>query len=297
MPEKIGFIGLGIMGRPMALNLLKAGYEVHAYDIFPEAIKRVADGGAKAASSAADAARKADIIITMVQDGPQAEQAILGPGGVLEGAAKGKLVIDMSSVAPSVSQKIGNACQAKGVPFLDAPVSGGEPGAVNATLAIMVGGNAADFERAKPVFEKLGKSSVLCGAVGAGQVVKLANQIIVGLNILALAEALVLAAKAGVNPETVFEAIKGGLAGSNVMNAKTPMMFNRNFQPGFRIELHYKDINNAMQTARELQIPLQVTANLQQVLTALVLMGEGKSDHSAVLKYVEKLAGVEVKKH
>jgi 2-hydroxy-3-oxopropionate reductase len=280
----------------MAINLMKAGYEVHCYDLFPEAVKRVTDAGGKSAASPADAARKADLIITMVQDGPQAEAAITGPNGVLDGAAKGKLVIDMSSIAPSVSQRIGAACAAKGVSFLDAPVSGGEPGAVNATLAIMVGGSAGDFERAKPVFEKLGKSSVLCGKVGAGQVVKLANQIVVGLNILAVAEALTLAAKAGVNPETVFDAIKGGLAGSTVMNAKAPMMFNRNFQPGFRIELHYKDINNAMQAARELQVPLQATANLSQVLTSLLLAGEGKSDHSAILKYVEGLAHVEVKK-
>lgn len=296
MPEKIGFIGLGIMGRPMAINLMKAGYEVHCYDLFPDAVKRVTDAGGKPAASPADVARKSEIIITMVQDGPQAEQAIMGRDGVLDGAAKGKLVIDMSSIAPSVSQKLGKACAAKGVGFLDGPVSGGEPGAINATLAIMVGGNASDFERAKPVFEKLGKSSVLCGGYGAGQVVKLANQIVVGLNILAVAEAMVLAQKAGVNPETVFEAIKGGLAGSTVMNAKGPMMFNRNFQPGFRIELHYKDINNAMQAAREMQVPLQATANLQQILTSLVLSGDGKSDHSAIVKFVEKQAGVEVKK-
>ena len=177
MAEKIGFVGLGIMGRPMALNLIKAGFEVHAFDIFPEAVKRLTDANpaAKALTSAADAGRKCDIVVTMVQDGPQAESAIIGPGGVLEGATKGKLIIDMSSIAPSVSQKIGKACAAKGVGFLDGPVSGGEPGAINATLAIMVGGNASDFERAKPVFEKLGKSSVLCGQVGAGQVVKLAN--------------------------------------------------------------------------------------------------------------------------
>ncbi len=298
MPEKIGFVGLGIMGRPMALNLSKAGYEVHAFDIFPEAIKRVTDADArvKAAASCADAARKGDIIITMVQDGPQARQAITGKDGVLDGAARGKLIVDMSSIAPSVSQEIGKACAAKGVGFLDGPVSGGEPGAINAALAIMVGGNASDFERAKPVFDKLGKSSVLCGQVGAGQVVKLANQIVVGLNILAVAEALVLAQKAGVNPETVFEAIKGGLAGSTVMNAKAPMMFNRNFQPGFRIELHYKDINNAMQAAREMQVPLQATANLQQILTSLVLSGDGKLDHSGILHFVEKQAGVEVRK-
>ncbi len=296
MPEKIGFVGLGIMGRPMAINLMKAGYEVHCYDLFPDAVKRVVDAGGKAAASPAEAGRAGDIIITMVQDGPQALQAITGKGGVLDGAAKGKLIIDMSSIAPGVSQELGKACSAKGVSFLDAPVSGGEIGAVNAALAIMVGGHAGDFERAKPVFEKLGKSSVLCGGYGAGQVVKLANQIVVGLNILAVAEALTLAMKAGVNPETVFDAIKGGLAGSTVMNNKAPMMFNRNFQPGFRIELHYKDINNAMQAAREMQVPLQATANLQQILTSLVLAGDGKLDHSGILRFVERQAGIEVKK-
>jgi 2-hydroxy-3-oxopropionate reductase len=297
MPEKIGFVGLGIMGRPMAINLVKAGHDVHGYDLFPAGVEALVAAGGKAASSPADAGKKGDIIITMVQDGPQAEAAILGENGVLAGAAAGKLIVDMSSIAPSVSQRIGKGCAAKGVGFLDGPVSGGEPGAINAALAIMVGGDAKDFERAKPVFDKLGKSAVLCGKVGAGQVVKLANQIIVGANIHALAEAMVLAAKSGVNPETVFEAIKGGLAGSNVMNTKGPMMFNRNFQPGFRIELHYKDINNAMQAARELNVPLQVTANLQQVLGALMIAGDGKLDHSGILRYVERLAGAEVKKH
>lgn len=293
---KVAFVGLGIMGRPMAINLLKAGYEVSAYDVFPEAIEPVASDGARSASSAADAARGSEITITMVQDGPQAEAAILGEGGVLEGAEPGHLIIDMSSIAPSVSQKVGPECEAKGVDFIDAPVSGGEPFAISGDLAIMVGGKAEAFERARPLFDVMGKSAVLCGGVGAGNVTKLANQIVVGGNIHALAEALVLASKAGVNPETVFEAIKGGLAGSNVMNAKGPMMFNRNFEPGFRIELHYKDINNAMQTARELNVPLQVTANLQQVLTALVVAGHGKLDHSGILRFVEEQADIEVTK-
>jgi 2-hydroxy-3-oxopropionate reductase len=205
------------------------------------------------------------------------------------------LVIDMSSIAPGVSQKLGAACAQKGVGFLDAPVSGGEPGAIAGELAIMVGGSEAHFSRASPVFDVLGKSAVLCGRVGAGNVTKLANQICVGANIHALAEALALATKAGVNPGAVLDAIKGGLAGSNVLNAKGPMMIGRNFDPGFRIELHYKDINNAMATARELNVPLQVTANLQQVLGALVQWGDGANDHAGILKYVERLSGVEVK--
>lgn len=296
MAIKVGFVGLGIMGRPMAINLIKAGFELSVYDVFPEAITPVVANGARAASTAADAAKGSEITVTMVQDGPQAEAAILDDGGVLEGSEPGQLIVDMSSIAPAISQKIVPECEAKGVDFIDAPVSGGEPFAISGDLAIMVGGKADAFERARPLFDVMGKSAVLCGGVGAGNVTKLANQIVVGGNIHALAEALVLATKAGVNPETVFDAIKSGLAGSNVMNAKGPMMFNRNFNPGFRIELHYKDINNAMQTARELDLPLQVTANLQQVLTALVASGKGKLDHSAILNFVEEQSGVEVTK-
>ena len=296
MAERIAFVGLGIMGKPMVRNLLKAGYEVLAYDLFDEAVQAVVGDGAKAVSSAKQAAAQANITITMVQNSPQSLAAILGDNGVLAGADAGHLIIDMSSIEPGTSQKIGADCKAKQVRFLDAPVSGGEPGAIAGELAIMVGGSASDFEQAKPLFEVLGKSSVRCGDHGAGNVTKLANQIVVGANIHALAEALTLATKAGVDPETVFNAIKGGLAGSTVMNAKAPMMIERNFQPGFRIELHYKDINNAMETAKALQIPLQVTANLQQVLTALVNSGDGGNDHSGILRYVEKLAGVEVRK-
>lgn len=295
MAEKIGFIGLGIMGKPMAKNLINAGYDVTVYDIFPDPIEEMVKAGASAGSSSADVSSKSDVIITMVQDGPQARQAILGDGGVAEGASEGDLVVDMSSIAPGVSQEIGSGLAGQNINFLDAPVSGGEPFAISGDLAIMVGGGAADFERAKPLFDVMGKSAVLCGAHGAGNVTKLANQIVVGANIHGLAEALVLATAAGVNPQTVFEAIQGGLAGSNVMNAKAPMMISRNFDPGFRIELHYKDINNAMETARALNVPLQVTSNLQQVLTALVVGGDGTNDHSGILRYVEQLAGVEVR--
>ncbi|MEX0763075.1 MAG: 2-hydroxy-3-oxopropionate reductase [Dehalococcoidia bacterium] len=296
MPEKVGFVGLGIMGKPMAINLVKAGYEVFAYDHNNDKVKDVVQAGATAASSSAEVGSNADITITMVQDGPQSEEAILGENGVLSGASSGNLVIDMSSIAPGVSQKIAAECSGKRVNFLDAPVSGGEPMAISGDLAIMVGGNADDFERAAPIFEVLGKSHVLCGAHGAGNTTKLANQIIVAGNIHALAEALALVTRAGVNPDTVFNAIKGGLAGSNVMNAKAPMMCDRNFKPGFRIELHYKDINNAMQSARELNMPLPLTAYLQQVLSSLVVHGDGGLDHSGILRYVERISDVEVKK-
>ncbi|MDA0233080.1 MAG: 2-hydroxy-3-oxopropionate reductase [Chloroflexi bacterium] len=296
MAEKIGFVGLGIMGKPMARNLMKAGYEVTVYDLFPAPVDELVSGGATRAESAAEVARNSSTVVVMVQNSPQSEAAILGENGVLSGASKGNLIIDMSSIEPGTSQKVGAACDAAGVGFLDAPVSGGEPFAISGDLAIMVGGNAADFETAKPLFEVMGKSSVLCGGHGAGNVVKLANQICVAGNILALAEAMTLAAKAGVNPETVFDAIKGGLAGSNVMNAKAPMMFQRNFKPGFRIELHYKDLNNAMTTANALNVPLVMTAQMQQVLGALMEWGYGKEDHAGFLHFPERLSGVEVKK-
>ena len=296
MAEKIGFVGLGIMGKPMARNLMKAGYEVTVYDLFPAPMDELAKEGAKKGASPADVAKNSSIVVTMVQNSPQSEAAILGENGVLAGAKKGDLIIDMSSIEPGMSQKIGPECEKKGVGFLDAPVSGGEPFAISGELAIMVGGSASDFETAKPLFDVMGKSSVLCGGYGAGNVVKLANQICVAGNIFALAEAMTLASKAGVNPETVFNAIKGGLAGSNVMNAKGPMMFNRNFKAGFRIELHQKDLNNAMSTASSLNVPLVMTSQLQQILNTLVEWGHGKDDHSGMVQFVEKLAGAEVKK-
>ena len=296
MSEKIGFIGLGIMGSPMAKNLINSGFEVYAYDIIEKNLNNIVNSGAKKALSPKEVSENSDIVIVMVQNSPQSEKVVLGEEGALEGASKGDLIIDMSSISPLMSQKISKKCSKSGVNFLDAPVSGGEPGAIEGTLAIMTGGSSSDFERAKPIFDILGASSVLCGDVGAGNFTKLANQMIVGANIHILAEALTLTTKAGLDPETDFNAIKGGLAGSNVMNTKAPMMYDRNFKPGFRIELHLKDITNAMETANELQIPLQVTSNLHQVLKSLVLDGNGTDDHSGILKFVEKQSGVEVKK-
>ncbi len=295
MAEKIGFIGLGIMGKPMARNLLKAGYEVTVFDIVGDVVEEVVGDGATAASTCAEVAASTDKIITMVPDSADSEKAILGPGGVLEGANPGSVVIDMSSIAPLVSQKIAAGCAKKGVEMLDAPVSGGEPGAINATLAIMVGGKQEVFDQNFDLLKTMGGNVVLTGDIGAGGVTKLANQIIVAANIAGLSEALVLAQKAGVDPQRVFDAIRGGLAGSAVMEAKGPMMLSRNFKAGFRVRLHQKDLRNVLQTADQLAVPLPVTSLLQQILGALMNEGEQDSDHSVLLKFIEDLAKIEVK--
>ena len=296
MAEQIGFIGLGIMGKPMARNLIKAGYELTVYDIVGEAMEELVTDGASGASSSKEVAEKTTKIITMLPDSADSERAILGPKGVLEGAKAGSQIIDMSSIAPLVSRRIAEECAKKGVEMLDAPVSGGEPGAVNGTLAIMVGGKQRVFDECHDLMKVMGANVVLTGDIGAGGVTKLANQIIVAANIEALSEAMVLAQKAGVDPERVFEAIRGGLAGSAVMEAKAPMMLDRNFRPGFRIRLHQKDLRNVLQTAQELNVPLPVTAQIQQILGSLVNHGDADSDHSAILHFIEQMAEVELKR-
>ena len=294
--ERIGFIGLGIMGRPMSANLLKAGYPVVVYDVVPGPVEQLVQAGATRASDCADGAAQSDIVITMLPDGPDVEAAVLGPKGVLEGAKAGSIVVDMSSISPIVSQKVAAACEAKGVAFVDAPVSGGEPKAIEATLAIMAGGKPEDFNRVEPVLRKLGSSVTLTGPVGAGNVTKLANQIMVACNIAAMSEALVLATRAGLDPEVVFNAVKGGLAGSTVLNAKAPMVIARNFKPGFRIRLHQKDLRNALLAGEALKVPLPLTSVVQQMLMALMNEGKGDLDHSAIVNFVEDLAGIETKK-
>jgi 2-hydroxy-3-oxopropionate reductase len=296
MAEQIGFIGLGIMGKPMARNLVKAGYFLTVYDVVGERMEELVTDRTKGASSSREVAAGSDKIITMLPDSADSEMAILGPGGVLEGARPGAIVIDMSSIAPLVSQRIAKQCAAKGVEMLDAPVSGGEPGAINARLAIMVGGKQEVFDKCYDLLKTMGSNVMLTGSIGAGGVTKLANQIIVAANIEGLCEALVLAQKAGVDPEKVFNAIRGGLAGSAVMEAKAPMMLDRNFRAGFRVRLHQKDLRNVLQTAQELNVPLPVTALLQQMLGALVNDGEAEADHSAILHFVEGLAKVEVRR-
>ena len=273
MSQTIGFIGLGIMGKPMSRNLLKAGYGLVVYDVVPGPAGELSAAGAARGGSARDVAERSDIVIAMLPDGPDVERAILGPGGVLEGARPGSIVVDMSSINPMVSQKVGAACAERGVAFLDAPVSGGEPKAVDGTLAIMVGGDADVFERVRPVLAAMGSSVVLTGPVGAGNVTKLANQIMVACNIAAMGEALVLATRAGLDPEVVFKAVSGGLAGSTVLNAKAPMVIARNFKPGFRIRLHHKDLRNALLAAESMKVSLPLTSLVQQSLMAL--MNEG----------------------
>jgi 2-hydroxy-3-oxopropionate reductase len=279
----------------MAKNLIKAGYKLVVYDRFAK-LDDVVALGAEAASSNKEAASKSGLLITMLPNSPHVKEAILGTEGVIEGIKPGSIVVDMSSIAPAVSQEVGTALKAKNIPFLDAPVSGGEPKAVDGTLAIMVGGDQASFEKIKPVLEKMGSSVVLCGDIGAGNITKLANQIVVALNIAAVSEAFVLSTKAGVDPEKVFHAIKGGLAGSTVMNAKIPMILAGDFKPGFRVELHIKDLQNALDTAHNLNVPAPLTAVMMETLQALKADGCEKDDHSAIVKFYEKLAGVVVRK-
>ncbi|MDR1804251.1 MAG: 2-hydroxy-3-oxopropionate reductase [Treponema sp.] len=291
----IGFIGLGIMGRPMAKNLIKAGFKLAVYDKYAK-FDDLVSMGAEGAASNREVASKSDVIITMLPNSPHVKEAILGADGVIEGIKNGAIVVDMSSIAPAASQEVGAALEAKGAAFLDAPVSGGEPKAVDGTLAIMVGGDRETFEKVKPILEKMGASVVLVGDIGAGNVTKLANQIIVALNIAAVSEAFVLAAKAGVNPQSVFDAIKGGLAGSTVMNAKVPMILDGNFKPGFRIELHIKDLQNALDTAHNLGVPIPLTASVMETLQVLKTDGMAANDHSAIVRYYEKLANIEVRR-
>lgn len=293
---KIGFIGLGIMGKPMAKNLLKAGHELVVFDLNEAPVKELVAAGAKAGANNKDVAAQTDVIITMVPNSPHVKAAIFGENGVAEGAKKGALVIDMSSIDPTVSKEVGAKLAEMGIRFMDAPVSGGEPKAIDGTLSIMVGGSEEDFKEAEPILRAMGTSVVLCGGVGAGNVTKLANQIIVALNIAALSEALVLATKAGVNPETVYKAIRGGLAGSTVMDAKAPLMLDRKFDPGFRINLHIKDLNNALAAGHSAGVPLPLTASVMEILQALAVDGMGGLDHGAIVRFYEKLAHVEVKR-
>lgn len=294
MNNKIGFIGLGIMGKPMAKNLIKAGYSLVVYDLVQQAMAELWNAGAEAASSPASMASKVRTIITMLPNGPEVREVVAGSGGILEGSSEGSIIIDMSSIAPGVSQEMSRLCKSKGIRFMDAPVSGGEPKAIDGTLAVMVGCDEADFEPNVKLLKAMGSSVVRTGEVGSGNVTKLANQIVVALNIAAISEAYVLATKAGVDPVLVFDAIKGGLAGSTVMNAKTPMILDRNFKPGFKIKLHIKDLANAIETGHQVGVPLPLTSAVMEMMQALKADKKEELDHSALVQYFEKLAMVEV---
>ena len=293
---KIGFIGLGIMGKPMAKNLLKAGYSLVVFDFNKAAVKEVVEAGAEEAFTSKEVAEKTEVIITMLPNSPHVKSAILGENGVAEGAKPGTIVVDMSSIAPLASKEVHEALAKIGVEMVDAPVSGGEPKAIDGTLSIMVGGDKEVFDKVYDILSKMGASVVHCGDIGAGNTTKLANQIIVALNIAAMSEAYVLGTKAGVDPEAIYNAIKGGLAGSTVLNAKTPMVLDGNFKPGFRIELHIKDLANAIETGHEVGAPLPLTTQVMEIMQALKVEGKQVNDHSGIIEFYEKLANVQVRR-
>ena len=292
--QKIGFIGLGIMGKPMAKNLIDVGYPVIAYDIRKEALEEIISYGAKRASSNKEVASQCDIIITMLPNSPEVKSAVLGKEGVVEGVKKGQILIDMSSIAPLVTQEIAKELYTKGVEMLDAPVSGGQEKAQSGTLAIMVGGKEEVFIKCKPILEVMGKPT-LVGSIGAGQTTKLVNQVIVAINIAALAEGLLLGKKAGVDPQRIFEAIKGGLAGSQCLTDKAPRMFQGKYDPGFRIKLHVKDLNNVLQTSRELHTAMPLCAQVMEMMQTLMADGYSEVDHGGLALFYEKMNGISLK--
>ena len=288
---KIGLIGLGIMGKPMAKNLLKAGYELWVNNRSQGPMEELAACGAHAATRK-ELAENAEVIITMLPNGPQVREVILGD--VIKDMRPGQIFIDCSSISPVVSKEIAAALAEKGVEMLDAPVSGGEPKAIDGTLSFMVGGKQAVFDHCKDILGAMGASVTRCGEVGAGNTTKLANQIIVACNIQAVAEAFTLAQKAGVDPEVVYKAIRGGLAGSTVLDAKGPMMIAGNDKPGFKIDLHIKDLNNALDCAHTVGAPVPMTAAVQEILQWLHNNDCGENDHSAIAKYYEHLTGIHI---
>ncbi len=292
----IGFIGLGIMGKPMSKNLIKAGYQLVVCDINKAAVDELVALGAKSAATPKDVASQVEMLITMLPNSPQVKAVALGKDGIIEGAKPGLLYADMSSIAPLAAREVAAALAQKKVSMLDAPVSGGEPKAIDGTLSVMVGGDKAVFDKCEPVLKAMAGSVVLTGDVGAGNVTKLANQIVVALNIAAMSEALVLATKTGVEPNLVYQAIRGGLAGSTVLDAKAPLVMDRKFNPGFRIDLHIKDLQNVMDTAHEVGVPLPLSAAVMEMMMAMRVDGMGGLDHGALIRHYEKLAQVEVKR-
>lgn len=293
---QIGFIGLGIMGRPMAKNLLKAGYDLVVTDLNKEAVADLVSCGAKAVKNGAEVASECDLAITMVPNSPQVREVVLGKGGIIETAKSGFTLIDMSSIDPVESKKIGAELEKKGCDMLDAPVSGGEPKAIDGTLSVMVGGKPETFDKYLPVLEAMAGSVTYVGDLGAGNIAKLANQIVVACNIAAVAEALTFSKKVGADPELVYKAIRGGLAGSTVMDAKAPMMIDGNYKPGFRIELHIKDLNNALNAAHAVNSPVPLTGGVMEMFQSLKAYGYAKEDHSALARYYERLCDASIVK-
>jgi 2-hydroxy-3-oxopropionate reductase len=292
---KIGFIGIGIMGKPMVKNLLKAGKSVVAFDIVEKALEEAVQAGAEKGSSPEDVAGKTDVIITMLPNSPHVREVLCGAKGVLEALKPGKIVVDMSSIAPITSRELCVMVEDKGADMLDAPVSGGQEKAEKGTLAIMVGGKESAYGKVKDILDLLGKST-LVGESGAGQVTKLVNQAIVGVNIAAVAEGMAFAKRAGVDPERVFQAIRGGLAGSQCLEDKAPRMFEERYDPGFRINLHIKDLNNVLETGRELHVSMPLTAAVMEMMQNLAARGFEGLDHGSLGKYYELINNVSLKR-
>jgi len=293
MTTQVGFIGLGIMGHPMALNLHKAGHPVFVHARRPASMAPLAQAGCIACDTAAEVAARADVIFIMVADTPDVEQVIFGENGVIHGARSGAVVVDMSTISPTATRRFAEELQARGIAMLDAPVSGGDVGAINGTLSIMVGGKPDVFERVKPLFEAMGKNIVLVGDNGAGQVAKACNQIVVAVTIEAVAEALTFARKSGVDPAKVRDALLGGFAGSRILEVHGKRMLDNNYQPGFKTKLHQKDMNIVMQTAQEMGLALPAAALVMQHMNALMSTGDAESDSAAVMKIIERMSGVE----
>ena len=292
---RVGFIGLGIMGKPMAKNLLKAGYDLVVADLNQEAVAELAAAGAQTAANGAGVAEACQVVITMVPNSPHVRAAVLGENGVAQGAKPGTVLIDMSSIDPTESKAIGAELAKKGIEMLDAPVSGGEPKAIDGTISVMVGGKRELFDRYYDRLMAMAGSVVYVGELGSGNVAKLANQIVVAVNIAAVAEALTFAKKAGTDPELVYQAIRGGLAGSTVMDAKAPMMLAGNFKPGFRVELHIKDLTNALNAAHAISAPVPLSGQLMEIMQSVKADGCDKEDHSSIVRFYEKLSNVTVK--
>ena len=294
--KKLGFIGVGIMGKPMAKNLIDAGYKVIVYDINKKALDETVAYGGERGTSPKNVAEKSDIIITMLPNSPDVKKAVLGDNGLIEGVREGQILIDMSSIAPLVSREVAQEMKKKGVEMLDAPVSGGQEKAQAGTLAIMVGGKKEIFEECKPILDVMGGSVTLVGDVGAGQTTKLANQVVVAINIAAVAEALIMGKKAGVDPENIFNAIRGGLAGSQCLEDKAPRMFEGRYDPGFRIRLHVKDLANVLETSRELHTAMPLTSQIMEMMQVLMAEGHDDVDHGGLALYYEKLNGLSLKR-
>ncbi len=292
---KIGFIGLGIMGKPMAGHLIDAGYELVVHNRNRDAVDELVGKGAAEAHSGKEVAEQSDIVITMLPDSPDVESVALGEGGILEGAHEGLVFVDMSTIAPSVTTRVGEVLAEKGVQSLDAPVSGGDIGAQNATLSIMVGGDEDTFNTVKPLFDVMGQSAILCGPLGAGQTVKACNQILVAVTIAGVSEALTMGTKAGVDPIKIVQVLSGGLARCGVLENRGERMVNGDFDPGFRIRLHYKDLNIIQKTSNDFDVPLPVTSEVFELFKTAMVKGRGELDHSGLLTIIEDMSNIQAR--